>query len=111
MMFILDIFGKSPGSPIGSIGWDSQYGPNELIIMVKKKEIGSIKRVGVRYGRLIRHKVGKIENATKNSSTCPYCKKKGVKRISAGIWKCSKCDSKFTAGAYSVNKKLAVKGA
>ena len=26
-----------------------------------KKEIGSIKRVGVRYGRLVRHKVGKIE--------------------------------------------------
>ncbi len=71
----------------------------------KKKELGSIKRVGVRYGRLIRHKVGAIEHQSRQAK-CPYCGKEKIKRIAAGIWNCQKCDSKFTAKAYTVDKKM-----
>ena len=78
--------------------------------MAKKKEFSSIKRTGVRYGRLVRQKVGKIEHEKRMSKTCPYCTKQGVKRIAAGIWQCRRCGSKFTAGAYSIKKKMAVKG-
>ena len=75
----------------------------------KKKEIGSIKRVGARYGRLTRHKVGKMETVKRQTKKCPYCNKEKVKRLAAGIWECGKCGSKFTAGAYTIRKKLSTK--
>lgn len=78
-------------------------------MVTSNKDIGSIKRVGVRYGRTVRHKVGTIESAKRASTKCPYCNKNQASRISAGIWSCSKCGSKFTAGAYTIKRKLAVK--
>ena len=65
--------------------------------------INSVKRFGSRYGRTVRHKVGKIENMQKSKHMCPYCRKIKAKRISAGIWQCSSCDAKFTSKAYSVD--------
>ena len=37
---------------------------------------------------------------------CIYCSYKKVKRVSVGIWYCSKCDSKFTGRAYVIGKKV-----
>ena len=31
---------------------------------------------------------------------CPKCDRPYVKRVSAGIWKCTKCGTVFTGGAY-----------
>lgn len=76
--------------------------------MAKKKELGSIKRFGPRYGRRVKHKLAKIESILRGKQDCPYCSAKKIKRLSAGIWECGKCKTKFTGKAYSV-KKIAVR--
>ncbi len=62
----------------------------------------STKRFGVRYGRRTKLRYGAIEEVYKARQKCPYCKKMKVKRLSAGIFHCEKCDAKFTAKAYSL---------
>ena len=65
----------------------------------------SSKRYGVRYGRRLRDKVGKLE-LERRSDSCPYCHYKKLVRVASGIWLCKKCSSKFTGRAYSVGKKV-----
>lgn len=65
---------------------------------------GSTKRFGPRYGRRIKEKLGKIEAERNKKHICPYCRKAGVKRKSAGIWHCLKCKNEFTGFAYSISK-------
>ncbi len=72
--------------------------------MAKTKKHGSIKRFGPRYGRKLKNRLGAIEGARKKLDKCPYCLKKGVKRLSVGIWRCDKCESKFTGRAYTPGK-------
>jgi len=59
------------------------------------------KRFGPRYGRRTKHKFAKIEIEQHKKHKCPYCNKDGVKRVSAGIWECKKCNQKFTGKAYT----------
>ena len=66
------------------------------------RKTGSAGRFGVRYGKTIREKVAKIEKKQRKKQICPYCKKQAVKRISMGIFKCKKCEIKFTGKAYTV---------
>jgi len=68
--------------------------------MGKTKKVGSTGKFGARYGLHIRRKIIKVES--KKSKVCPYCGKKQVRRVAAGIWECKKCKSKFTGGAYSL---------
>ena len=74
----------------------------------KKKELGSVKRFGPRYGRRVKHKLAKIEAVQKGKQKCPYCNAEKVKRSSSGIWECKRCNAKFTGRAYSV-KKIIIK--
>ena len=74
--------------------------------MAKKKGFGSIKRFGARYGRSLKHKLAAIEQVLKKKQLCPYCRNNSVKRLAVGIWHCTKCKSKFTGKAYSVEKKI-----
>ncbi len=62
----------------------------------------SAKRFGSRYGRTVRHKLAKIEKLQKATYKCPRCNYQAAKREAAGIWKCRKCGTKFTAKAYTV---------
>ena len=73
-----------------------------------EKSLGSIKRFGTRYGRPLKHKFAKIEFEQRKEHKCPYCGKPKVSRVSFGIWKCEKCNSKFTARAYTVGPKLSL---
>ncbi len=66
----------------------------------------SAKQYGVRYGRRLKEKIGKIEQARRLSNTCPYCSYKKVERLAVGIWFCNKCQSKFTGRAYVIGKKV-----
>lgn len=70
--------------------------------MGRTKKVGSAGRFGARYGKRIRAKIIAVEEIQRAKQACPYCRKKGVKRLAAGIWHCKKCKTKFTGGAYSV---------
>lgn len=65
------------------------------------KQSGSVRRVGSRYGRTVRSKVGKVETELKKKHKCPYCNSPSVKRQAVGIWTCTKCENTFAAKAYT----------
>jgi len=74
--------------------------------MVKK--VGSTGRFGARYGRGVKVVVEKIEKKQRMIYVCPSCKGKSLKRLSAGIWACSKCKTKFAGGAYTPTTELII---
>ena len=59
------------------------------------------KRFGARYGRRPKKKFSQIEESQRKRHKCPHCNKISVKRVSMGIWFCSKCDNKFAGKAYT----------
>ncbi|MBI2657262.1 50S ribosomal protein L37ae [Candidatus Woesearchaeota archaeon] len=79
--------------------------------MKTEEKLGSVKRFGARYGRKPKLKFSKIEAEQRKLHKCPYCNKIAVKRAAAGIWKCRKCNAKFTGKAYSVSRKIIEKEA
>ncbi len=67
------------------------------------KKLGSAARFGARYGWRIRKLVWEVEKQYRNRrQECPYCGKKAVKRVAAGIFVCKACGAKFTGRAYTV---------
>jgi len=64
------------------------------------KKIGSMGRFGARYGTRTKGICLAIEKLQKQSHECPYCERKALTRLAAGIWKCGKCGAKFAGGAY-----------
>ncbi len=74
--------------------------------MAKIEKLGSARRFGSRYGSKPKHKFAKIEKEQRRRHICPYCNYLKVKRVSAGIWHCRKCNSKFTGKAYTVAKPI-----
>lgn len=66
----------------------------------KLKKAKSAGRFGARYGKRIRDKLVKVEVKQRIKQTCPFCERKGVKRVSNGIWNCAKCDKKFASNTY-----------
>jgi large subunit ribosomal protein L37Ae len=66
----------------------------------KLKKVKSAGRFGARYGKKVRVKLVKVESKQRLKQKCPFCSKLGVKRLSKGIWKCSKCDKKFASDTY-----------
>ncbi len=69
----------------------------------KSKKSKSAGRFGSRYGKKVRDKLVKVEEKQRKKQKCPYCEKLGVKRLSKGIWKCSKCNKKFASDTYYLN--------
>lgn len=68
----------------------------------KSKKSKSAGRFGARYGRKLRINVVKVEQKQRVSQVCPFCEKKGLKRISKGIWQCTrkKCNKRFASNVY-----------
>ena len=64
------------------------------------KKVGSAGRFGPRYGAKVRKIVAEIEKIQKKKHICPKCKMPYVKRISTGIYYCTKCKTKFAGKAY-----------
>jgi large subunit ribosomal protein L37Ae len=63
------------------------------------KKVGSTGRFGPRYGTKTKKMILKVEQRKKNIF-CPYCERKSLKRLAAGVWYCKKCKTKFAGGAY-----------
>lgn len=68
----------------------------------------STKRFGARYGKTVKDKFGVIEQQQRQKYNCPSCSREQVKRVSLGIWQCSKCGTKFASKAYTVAKKAKI---
>jgi len=68
------------------------------------KKLGSAARYGARYGKKLKTKITNVEKIQRKKQECPYCGRKTAKRLATGIWKCNKCDSKFTGGAYKLGE-------
>lgn len=71
--------------------------------MVKTKLVKAAGRFGVRYGQRVKRKIAKIEEKQRQKQACPFCNKV-IKRLSKGIWKCKRCNKKFAAHAYFIEK-------
>ncbi|MEK6913594.1 MAG: 50S ribosomal protein L37ae [Nanoarchaeota archaeon] len=72
----------------------------------KSKKTKAAGRFGARYGRSVRTKLASVEQKQRIKQKCPYCGKSGVKRLSKGIWKCSKCEKKFASDVYYLENKI-----
>ena len=70
------------------------------------KKVGSTRGLQARYGATVRKRYISIITEMKQAHKCPQCGLKAVKRQSVGVWKCRKCDFKFTGGAYIPVTKL-----
>ena len=66
----------------------------------KSKKSRAAGRFGARYGKKVRAKLVKVEIKQRVKQVCPFCQKKGVKRLSNGIWQCNKCAKKFASNTY-----------
>ena len=66
--------------------------------MGRTKKLGSAARFGTRYGRRVKQRIIRMEAVKRHK--CPNCLKMGIKRESAGIWKCPKCGLKMAGKAY-----------
>ena len=68
----------------------------------KLKKSKSAGRFGARYGKKIKAKLVKVEEKQRKKQKCPFCEKLGVKKLSKGIWQCTrkKCSKKFASNTY-----------
>jgi large subunit ribosomal protein L37Ae len=66
----------------------------------KLKKTKSAGRFGARYGKKVRDKLTKVEVKQRVKQKCLFCDKIGAKKVSNGIWQCSKCNKKFASNAY-----------
>ena len=63
-------------------------------------------RLGARYGRTVRSRVGKIEAEMRKKHLCPSCHSVKVERASVGVWRCAKCGSTFSGAAYTPSSRV-----
>ena len=70
----------------------------------KSKKTKSAGRFGARYGKTPKARLVKIETKQRVKQKCLFCKKAGTKRLSKGLWQCTKCNKKFASGTFYLNK-------
>jgi len=65
---------------------------------VKTKKIKSAGRLGAGYGKP-KERLVAVEIKQRVKQVCPFCTGR-AKRLSKGIWKCSRCEKKFAGGTF-----------
>ena len=91
--------GSNPGIPIYVV-----VNRRLFSMATKSKKTKSSGRFGARYGKTVRNKLTKIEVKQRKKQRCPFCEKLGAKRLSKGIWECSKCNKKFASNTYYLDE-------
>jgi len=67
------------------------------------KKVGISGSFQARYGSTLRKRWKLIVEKMKGDIKCPKCETRGsIHRVSTGIWHCTKCNAKFTGGAYYI---------
>ena len=66
----------------------------------KTKKARHAGRFGARYGKTVKDRLNKVEDKQRKKQKCPFCEKVGIKRLSSGIWKCSRCNKKFASNTF-----------
>ena len=74
--------------------------------MAHTKKVKVAGKHGAGYGTRVRTRLVALESKQRKKQICPFCSKKGVKRKSAGIWYCPKCDKTFASRAYYLEGKI-----
>ena len=74
----------------------------------RTRKVGPTRGLGPRYGATVRKRYIKVVTEMKKPHRCPQCGFSQVKRVSVGVWGCSKCGFTFTGGAYVPTTKLGV---
>jgi len=72
----------------------------------RMKKIGSTRGFESRYGATVRKRYIAAISGLKKAHECPQCGSTSVRRQSVGVWKCRKCGSVFSGGAYTPATKL-----
>ena len=54
----------------------------------------------VGYGKKVREEVRQAQRTKTASYLCPACSRTAVRRLSVGLWQCTKCQKKFASKAY-----------
>ena len=66
----------------------------------RTQKAGLTARFGSRYGVSVRRRAGSALRKKSRLYVCPSCQYRKVKRKSAGIWECKKCNYTFTGGVW-----------
>ncbi len=75
--------------------------------MGRTKTVGIAGRFGPRYGSSVRKKWNSIMVRKYQLYYCPFCGLRvRMKRVSVGIWSCSKCGRVFAGDAYQPTSKF-----
>ena len=75
----------------------------------KTLKAGVVGKLGPRYGVRIRRRVQEVEETQKRKHACPRCMSQHVQRVSAGVWRCRRCNLVFAGGAYRPIVTTAIK--
>jgi len=71
----------------------------------KSKKTKSAGRFGARYGKRTRDRLVKVESKQRIKQKSPFHPRGTAKRLSAGIWKCSKTGKVFADNAYALDEE------
>lgn len=66
----------------------------------RTKKVGSTGWMGPRYGIRIRRRVLEIDRTRRRPSACPRCATVTMKRVSSGVFECSRCGTRYASNAY-----------
>ena len=66
----------------------------------RNQKLGATAIYGSRYGVSVRRRAGAALKKKSKLYTCPKCHYIKVRRKSAGIWHCNKCDYTFSGGVW-----------
>lgn len=69
--------------------------------MARTQKVKIAGKFGARYGKRIKDNYTFIMGKYKQKHTCPSCLSHNLKRVSKGIWYCSRCRYKMAGKAFS----------